>query len=81
MVYRKAMQAGIAEGGHVAMPTFGPEAPPKCSGLDLVRYDPDSLAAELGVPFKLVECRAQLHITPRGVEQPFVYCRFIKSKR
>jgi len=34
--------------------TFGPEGPTNCSGLNVVRYDADTLHAEFGVHFKLL---------------------------
>ena len=39
---RRVMQS-VKRGGHVIVATFGPEGPEKCSGLDVVRYDADSL--------------------------------------
>lgn len=32
----------------------------------------------IGRPFKLGESVKQLHHTPRGNKQPFIYCRFIR---
>ena len=54
--------------------TFGPEGPMKCSGLDVVRYDAQSLHCEFGVSFRLVECSKELHQTPFGTVQEFLYC-------
>ena len=34
--------------------TFGPEGPTKCSGLNVVRYDADTLHAEFGVPLQVI---------------------------
>ncbi len=63
-------------GGHLIIATFGLEAPPRCSGLEVVRYSPESLADALGDRFELLESARQLHITPGGVEQQFNYCRY-----
>ena len=63
-------------GGHVIVGTFGPEGPARCSGLDVVRYDSDSLQAEFGPRFRLVESLTELHRTPVGTTQQFLYCRF-----
>src|SRR3954470_24435498 len=46
--------------------TFGPEGPTKCSGLDVVRYDADTLHDEFGSTFRLVKHRTELHQTPMG---------------
>jgi hypothetical protein len=36
----------------VIVSTFGPEGPTKCSGLDVIRYDAESLHREFGVHFQ-----------------------------
>lgn len=73
--YRRALRAGLAPGGHFVIATFGPHGPTKCSGLDVCRYGPDALAAELGVEFALQESRVERHRTPAGAVQEFIYCR------
>lgn len=74
--YRRALEAGVAPGGHVIIATFGLEGPKRCSGLEVVRYDPATLSAELGEGFELREAHGEDHLTPTGVIQPFVYCLF-----
>ena len=64
----------VKPGGHVIVSTFGPEGPQKCSGLDVVRYDADSLHDQFGRHFRLVESRKELHRTPVGSTQQFLYC-------
>jgi hypothetical protein len=55
--------------------TFGPEGPTKCSGLDVVRYDDEeSLHKQFGVRFRLKESSKELHQTPFGTTQQFLYC-------
>ena len=54
--------------------TFGPEGPTKCSGLDVVRYDADSLHAEFGVRFQMMDSIKEMHDTPFGTTQQFLYC-------
>jgi ubiquinone/menaquinone biosynthesis C-methylase UbiE len=70
---RQAARA-VKPGGHVIVSAFGPEGPLKCSGLDVVRYDAESLHREFGVRFHLVESSAELHQTPYGATQQFLYC-------
>jgi hypothetical protein len=62
--------------GTVIIATFAPDGPPKCSGLDVMRYDEHSIAAELGEEFQLREVRRETHITPGKAEQRFNYFRF-----
>ena len=66
----------VRPGGHVIVSTFGPEGPTQCSGLDVARYDADSLHSEFGRQFKLVESSKELHQTPFGTTQQFLYCCF-----
>jgi hypothetical protein len=64
----------VRPGGHVLGSTFGPDGPTKCSGLEVVRYDADSLHAEFGVRFRLLDSIKELHNTPFGTTQQFLYC-------
>jgi 2-polyprenyl-3-methyl-5-hydroxy-6-metoxy-1,4-benzoquinol methylase len=70
---RKVMKA-VKPGGHVIVSTFGPEGPTKCSGLEVMRYDAESLHEEFGTHFRLVESSKELHQTPFGTTQQFLYC-------
>jgi 2-polyprenyl-3-methyl-5-hydroxy-6-metoxy-1,4-benzoquinol methylase len=70
---RQAARA-VKPGGHVIVSTFGPEGPMKCSGLDVVRYDAHSLHDEFGPRFRLLESSKELHQTPFGTTQQFLYC-------
>ena len=67
----------VKPGGHVIVSTFGPEGPTKCSGLDVVRYDAESLHDQFGVRFRLVKSSKELHRTPFGTTQQFLfyYCK------
>ncbi len=47
----------VKPGGHLIVSTFGPEGPPKCSGLNVVRCEAASLHREFGRPFRLLESR------------------------
>ncbi len=60
--------------GYVIVSTFGPEGPATCSGLDVVRYDAQSLHDEFGGQFRLVGSSKELHRTPFGTTQQFLYC-------
>lgn len=66
----------VKPGGHVLVATFAEDGPLKCSGLDIVRYSPDTLHQEFGSAFKFVKSAKELHRTPSGADQSFVYCYF-----
>ncbi len=68
----------VKPGGHVIVATFGPGGPLQCSGLDVVRYAPDALHAEFGAPFQLLKHETEIHHTPAGKEQEFVYCYCVR---
>lgn len=73
------MQSVVKPGGAAIVATFAPDGPEKCSGLPVVRYAPETLAAELGAGFSLMESRPHLHRTPWGTTQAFQYSRFVKT--
>jgi len=74
VAYVRQVARSVRKGGHVIVGTFGPEGPTKCSGLDVVRYDAESLHGEFGVQFKLLGSSKELHHTPFGTVQQFLYC-------
>lgn len=74
VAYVRQVANAVKPGGHVLVSTFGPEGPTKCSGLDVVRYDAESLHREFGVRFHLLESSQELHRTPFGTEQQVLYC-------
>jgi 2-polyprenyl-3-methyl-5-hydroxy-6-metoxy-1,4-benzoquinol methylase len=72
--YVRQVAHAVTPGGHVIISTFGPEGPAKCSGLHVLRYDVESLHDQFGVQFRLVESSKELHQTPFGTTQQFLYC-------
>jgi 2-polyprenyl-3-methyl-5-hydroxy-6-metoxy-1,4-benzoquinol methylase len=74
LAYVRSVAASVKPGGHVIVGTFGPEGPLKCSGLDVVRYDAQGLHEEFGQRFRLVDSSKELHHTPFGTTQQFLYC-------
>jgi ubiquinone/menaquinone biosynthesis C-methylase UbiE len=78
--YVQLLSGALKLGGHVVMAVFGPEGPVRCSGLDVIRYSPETLHAELGHDFKLIKSFGEDHKTPFGTAQSFIYCHFIRNK-
>ena len=72
--YVRQVAQSVRPGGYVIVSTFGPEGPTKCSGLDVIRYDADALHDEFGARFRLVESSKEIHQTPFGTAQQFLYC-------
>ena len=76
--YVEQVMRAVKPGGHVIVATFAPDGPTECSGLTVVQCDPDSLHAEFGPAFELIEHSEEQHVTPAGRVQHFVYCHCIK---
>jgi 2-polyprenyl-3-methyl-5-hydroxy-6-metoxy-1,4-benzoquinol methylase len=74
IAYVRQTLRAVRPGGHVIVSTFGPEGPQKCSGLEVVRYDAAALHHEFGTAFRLLESHKELHRTPWGAIQQFLYC-------
>ncbi len=74
--YVHAMTAALAPGGCAIISTFAPDGPERCSGLPVVRYSGETLAAELGGKFRLEQSLNEAHRTPWGSEQRFQFSRF-----
>ena len=79
--YVERLWSVLKPGGHAIVATFALDGPPRCSGLDVVRYSAGTLAAELGPRFRLVETLTDEHHTPMGTVQAFCYNRFIRLER
>ena len=74
VAYVRQVARSVKPGGYVIVGTFGPDGPTKCSGLDIVRYDAESLHSQFGSGFRLIDSSKELHKTPFGTTQQFLYC-------
>jgi 2-polyprenyl-3-methyl-5-hydroxy-6-metoxy-1,4-benzoquinol methylase len=72
--YIDTVRQAVRPGGHVIVATFAPDGPDHCSGLEVVRYSPDTLHDEFGEGFELKNSSRETHHTPFGTEQKFIYC-------
>ena len=76
--YTASLRKALKPNGHLIISTFGLDGPKKCSGLKIVRYCPQTLHAELGDMFEMIDTFGEVHTTPSGLKQSFIYCHFIK---
>ena len=74
--YVRQLERALSPGGHVIIAAFAEDGPEKCSGLPVVRYSCNSIHKELGNGFEVVATHRELHQTPWGTGQSFVYCVF-----
>ena len=75
--YVRQVRRAVRPGGHVIVAAFAPDGPAQCSGLPVVRYAPETLHAEFGDAFELIEHQREEHLTPSGAVQHFVYCHCV----
>ena len=71
--YVKVLNRALLPGGTLVLSTFGPEGPLKCSGLEIRRYDIETLTELLGAGFELQRHELEDHETPGGASQQFLY--------
>jgi len=72
--YVQKVIRSVKPGGLVIVSTFAQDGPTECSGLPVMRYSADELHAAFGEPFVLLKHESELHETPGGRQQQFVYC-------
>ena len=72
--YVDVVRRAVRRRGHIIVATFAPDGPDHCSGLEVMRYNPESLHNEFGDEFDLVDSTNETHHTPFGTEQKFMYC-------
>ncbi len=77
--YVELLKRSIAPKGYLIISTFSLGGPEKCSGLNIVRYNEITLAAEIGSDFCLLKSFSEEHRTPFNTIQKFVYCAFQKK--
>lgn len=78
--YINLLNKTLPPGGFAIFATFAPDGPDRCSGLEVRRYDSESLAAELGPQFSLVKSIPEIHHTPWGQAQSFQYSVFRRGQ-
>jgi SAM-dependent methyltransferase len=71
--YRARLEHALAPGGWALLATFDLDGPAQCSGLPVQRYSPESLLAELGAGFQLIQSAREIHLTPGGSRQSYQY--------
>lgn len=77
--YRQTLVRALRPGGSAVVATFADDGPERCSGLPVVRYDEETLADAFAGVLEPVEFEREVHVTPAGDEQRFVYGLFRRS--
>jgi 2-polyprenyl-3-methyl-5-hydroxy-6-metoxy-1,4-benzoquinol methylase len=71
--YVEVLKTTLESHGHVVLATFGPEGPTRCSGLPVQRYGIEQARALLGAGFRLRRSELEMHPTPSGHQQQFLW--------
>ena len=71
--YVKQAKRTVSPGGILILGAFALNGPALCSGLPVQRYDAESLTAEFASSFDFRDVHYELHRTPWGATQPFIY--------
>lgn len=79
--YVDTLTRALAPGGHAVVATFGPEGPITCSGLLVRRYDRHAMTALLAGRFEPLRFQHEIHRTPAGERQQFLYGLFRRTPR
>lgn len=71
--YVRTVRHALKSGGHLIVATFAEDGPTRCSGLPICRYSAAALQEEFGAVFEPVHQEYEVHTTPAGATQRFVY--------
>lgn len=77
--YLKNLEQALKPNGHLIIATFADDGPPKCSGLEVERYNIEKMKQTIGGGFDLVHSFREQHRTPFDTMQNFLYAHFRKS--
>lgn len=72
--YVAQARRALAPGGYLVIATFAEDGPTRCSGLPVMRYSAEALAAQFAAGFMPLASERESHSTPAGQTQSFVYC-------
>lgn len=78
--YLNTLRGSLRPGGHLILATFGPDGPTRCSGLPVHRYGNTELLETLGAEFGPVSSRLEMHRTPSGKDQQFLYLHLRRER-
>ena len=77
-IHKYAVVAGnsIVKGGYLILGTFSLTGPKMCSGLPITQYCEEDFCRVFEKYFELVECFENIHTTPSGNPQNFIWVVF-----
>ena len=77
--YIDNLKRSLVSGGYGVIATFAIDGPTRCSGLDVIRYNGETICSKLGPSFEQIGEYNESHFTPGGNEQKFTYFFFKRT--
>ncbi|MDP6343438.1 MAG: class I SAM-dependent methyltransferase [Alphaproteobacteria bacterium] len=77
--YLSTLRAAVPPGGQVIISSFAEDGPEMCSGLPVVRYGVEAMAAAFAGLLTLQESERETHHMPSGTAQNWRYFRFLRD--
>ncbi len=77
--YISLVNQSVKLGGYLILATFSKKGPSKCSGLNISQYDSEILNKLFGTHFIQLKSFEDIHKTPSGTEQHFIYNLFQRN--
>lgn len=71
--YFDVLYKSLAKNAHAIIGTFALDGPNSCSSLPVRQYDYNRMKETIGQRFKILETIEDIHITPSGSEQAYIY--------
>ena len=76
--YCATLRRSLEPDGRAVIATFSPDAPDRCAGLPVVRYDEPALTAELADELECLGCRPHAPGRGEGDSRPYMICTFVR---
>ena len=77
--YLETMRGALSHPAYAMIASFALDGPEKCSGLLVQRYSHEILEQTLGPDYHLIAKDQEMHLTPAGKPQSFIYDLFRKE--
>ncbi|MCU7800409.1 MAG: class I SAM-dependent methyltransferase [gamma proteobacterium symbiont of Lucinoma myriamae] len=71
--YMTNLANSLSKNGRAIIGTFSLNGPNSCSELDIVQYDEEKMSAELNNNLEIEYTEINIHVTPNGGEQEYIY--------
>ncbi len=74
--YAEIAANNIKQNGYLILGTFSTTGPKSCSGLPIIQYSKENFNDIFSNDFEIIECFEDIHITPSGNPQNFIWAVF-----